>query len=193
MSDNTTVNVKIHDHVKNKKVDVTVNANDVIAKVKEDLVNILNVPAKDQQLIFAGKIMKDSETFQDNNIVEGSTVHMVPKLSARQQTSSSPTTTTNNTSSNNTTTTTTPSTNPTTPLGNSNNIFSQLGGLGGLGALGGLGGQNMNQMRQQLMQNPEMMDQIMNSPMMVTNEQSKDDGRDDKYDAKQSTNGTYFK
>ena len=70
MSDNnTTVNVKIHDHVKNKKIDVTVNASDVIAKVKEDLVNILNVPAKDQQLIDAGKIIKDSERLQDNNII----------------------------------------------------------------------------------------------------------------------------
>ena len=79
------VNVKIHDHVKNNKVDATVNLDDVIAKVKEDLVDLIKVQAKDQQLIFAGKIMKDTETFRDNKIVDGSTVHMVPKLAARQQ------------------------------------------------------------------------------------------------------------
>ena len=79
------VNVKIHDHVKNNKVDATVNLDDVVAKVKEDLVDLVKVQAKDQQLIFAGKIMKDTETFRDNKIVDGSTVHMVPKLAARQQ------------------------------------------------------------------------------------------------------------
>ena len=155
------VNVKIHDHVKNNKVDATVNLDDVIAKVKEDLVDLIKVQAKDQQLIFAGKIMKDTETFRDNKIVDGSTVHMVPKLAARQQNARPAPATTNATPA--AANTTTPPPQQQQQQGFGGNAFNNP--FAGLGGMGRLNGQSMQQMRQQLMQNPEMMDQIMNSPL----------------------------
>jgi hypothetical protein len=42
------------------------------------------------------------------------------------------------------------------------NPFDAFGGMGGMG----LGGGNLQQMQSQLMQNPELMQQMLNSPMM---------------------------
>ena len=41
-----------------------------------------------------------------------------------------------------------------------------MGGLGGMGGMGGMGSMGMAGMQQQLMQNPEMMREMLNSPMM---------------------------
>jgi len=38
--------------------------------------------------------------------------------------------------------------------------------MGGMGGLGGMGGQSMEEMQQQMMRNPDMMRDMMNSPMM---------------------------
>ena len=54
------------------------------------------------------------------------------------------------------------------PSTNANNPWESLmgGGMDGMGGMGGMGMGNMQNMQQQMMQNPEMMQQMMNSPMM---------------------------
>lgn len=44
------------------------------------------------------------------------------------------------------------------------NPFAEM--MGSMGGAGGAGGMDINRMQQQLMSNPEMMANIMNSPMM---------------------------
>ncbi len=185
------VDVTIHDHAKSAKVAAKVNPGDLVAKVKEDLAALVGVAAGDQQLVFKGKILKDSETFGAYNLKAGDTIHLVPRSRARtttnattpQQSSTPPAAVgTNPVTPNNSSTT---GRAPALPnifanaSGGGNNLFSGLfpsmanaqgnqgssNAFGGLG-LGGLGGGNLQQMREQLRQNPEMVEQMMNSPLM---------------------------
>lgn len=92
-------------------------------------------------LIFAGKIMKDTDTLKMHNIKDGLTVHLVIKSKSQPEADR-------------------PSRPPAdvrqTPFG-----LNQLGGLAGLGALGAGAGSNtfmdlQAQMQSEMMNNPEM-------------------------------------
>ncbi|MCL4138180.1 UNVERIFIED_CONTAM: hypothetical protein GTU68_060138, partial [Idotea baltica] len=122
--------------------------------------------AKEEQvcLIFAGKILKDGETLAQHNLKDGLAVHLVIKPGEGTSTAApTPPSTGSSTSS-------TQSNNP--------NPFASLGGLGSLGgmglgslgALGGISGGNSQEMQQRMqrdiMNNPELMRQMMDNPLV---------------------------
>lgn len=118
-------------------------------------------------LIFSGKILKDADTVKQHNIKDGHTVHVVIKMNKpstpASAASSSPTAQSTTTSSAGTTQ---PSTNPPPPT---NPLGMGMGSL--FGSLGSsMGGDNLAQMQEQmhneLMRNPEALQNIMDSPMM---------------------------
>lgn len=101
-------------------------------------------------LIFAGKIMKDSDTLKGHNIKDGLTVHLVIKAPPRpepEQTAPRPAADVRQ-----------------TPFG-----LNQLGGLAGLGALGAGSNTFMDlqaQMQNELMGNPEMIRTVLDNPLV---------------------------
>ncbi|XP_038076501.1 ubiquilin-1-like isoform X2 [Patiria miniata] len=149
------------------KETVTVEATATIKEFKEEISKKFNAPPEQLCCIFAGKILKDAETLETHSIKDGLTVHLVIKstnkaqeqaaTAARPQSSSSSTSTSS---------TTTPGTTP-APGGGGANPFG-LGGLSGLGNMG-FGSANylemQQQMQQQLLSNPDMMQQVLNNPM----------------------------
>jgi len=114
-------------------------------------------------LIFAGKILKDGETCETHKLKNGLTIHLVIKNSPAGAASSSA-----------------PSTAPPPAASNGAapappNPFGSMGGLGGLGGLAGLAGMGagpgglaemQQQMQQEMMNNPEMMRSMLNSPLV---------------------------
>lgn len=101
-------------------------------------------------LIFAGKILKDETSLTDNKIVDGVSVHVVVKKgnTPAPQNASTP-------ASN-------PAPQPAAPTSNtqspSGNPFGAMGGL--------LNSGNLQQASQELMRNPEMMQNMLNNPMV---------------------------
>jgi len=123
-------------------------------------------------LIFAGKILKDGETCETHKLKNGLTIHLVIK---NTPTGSGPSTTATSTATTAPPPATNGSTNPPPP-----NPFANVGGLGGagLGGLGGLAGlaglgagsgglaEMQQQMQQEMLNNPEMMRSLLNSPLV---------------------------
>ncbi|KAJ2757270.1 hypothetical protein GGI19_000204 [Coemansia pectinata] len=163
-----TINIKCSSATK-LEVEVDDTQTTLVSQFKELIAEKLSdTPASSQRLIFAGRILKDSDTLASYNIVEGSTVHMV-KSAAK-----------------------TPSAQAARGAAiTDDSVVSEeqqrpeqqqqqqqprqapvdLGGLGGLGGMGGLGdmasmfggggmGGGMPQM------SPEMMDQMYSNPMV---------------------------
>merc|ERR1712038_947982 len=155
-----TVNVKTP---KDKK-SITVDEKSTIKEFKNKIsAQFNNTPIEQLCLIFAGKIMKDHDTLDTHAIKDNMTVHLVIKSGAAPA------------SSNSATSNTSPS--PATGSGTASsaassdtaqNPFSGLGGLGGMG-LPGLGSANFSEMQQQmeagLRNNPDLMRQLMDSPL----------------------------
>lgn len=116
-------------------------------------------------LIFGGKILKNEDTLETHSIQNGHSVHLVIK-NQRQE----PKTETRAEAA--------PAASPAAPTPASNptpsNPFEALAGLGG-GLGGGLGaglGGGMNDQVRNLMNNPEAMNQLMDSPIMQNMMQS---------------------
>eukprot|EP00112_Aurelia_sp_Birch-Aquarium-sp1_P024465 Seg776.3 transcript_id=Seg776.3/GoldUCD/mRNA.D3Y31 product=Ubiquilin-1 protein_id=Seg776.3/GoldUCD/D3Y31 len=113
-------------------------------------------------LIFAGRILKDPDSLQSQNIKDGVTVHLVIKSKNKAQEQASRNASASRPASQ--ATSSTPSQPATTTA-------SQPGGLGGLG-MGGLGfdfgnpmqNQMAEQMAQQMQQNPDLLRQTMDNP-----------------------------
>ncbi|XP_053669913.1 ubiquilin-1 [Anopheles nili] len=100
-------------------------------------------------LIFAGKIMKDTDTLKTHNIKEGLTVYLVIKAAPRTETEG---------------TRRTPADVSQTPFG-----LNQLGGLAGLGALGGNQTNFMDlqsRMQHELIDNPDLMRTVLDNPLV---------------------------
>lgn len=100
-------------------------------------------------LIFAGKIMKDTDTLKSHNIKDGLTVHLVIKAAPRQEPEQP---------------VRPPADIHQTPFG-----MNQLGGLAGMEALGVGQGTFMDlqaRMQNELMGNPDMMRTILDNPMV---------------------------
>ncbi|KAG4076328.1 hypothetical protein HA402_005771 [Bradysia odoriphaga] len=101
-------------------------------------------------LIFAGKIMKDSDTLKAHNVKDGLTVHLVIKAPPRPE---------------NEATAPRPAADVRqTPFG-----LNQLGGLAGIGALGGDSSTFMDlqaRMQNELMSNPEVMRTLLDNPLV---------------------------
>lgn len=143
-----------------EKKEVEISTKFTIKEVKEQVSSKFSAPVDKLVLIFAGKILKDDESVETHSIKEGQTIHLVIKTlpkadtpAAEQPASTAAPTTTSNTSQN-------PSTQNTgTPFG--------TGFLPGLGALNSGNLSDMQrQMNQELMGNPQLMEQIMSNPFV---------------------------
>lgn len=100
-------------------------------------------------LIFAGKIMKDTDTLKGLNVKDGLTVHLVVKAKpqAEPERPQRP-----------------PADVRQTPFG-----LNQLGGLGGIGALGAGSNTFMDlqaQMQNELMNNPDLIRTVLDNPLV---------------------------
>lgn len=126
---------------------------ETIADFKQRLSPHTGIPALQQRLIFRGHILRDTQTFADirakHGLETGHTMHVVPSRSssspsppANPQTSSTPFNAQQR-----------PSPSPTAP---------SMGGA----PLGGFGMPSFQEMQNQVMQNPEQMQAVLNSPMM---------------------------
>lgn len=139
-----------------------------VLELKEKIAEKLQIPSVQQRLIFKGKVLKDENSLEFYEVIEGSTIHLVKgAVKSSDGTSASPAS--NTASSNIPSSSSVPTNNPfgvptAGGYGNPNAAFNPMtmNGFGGGG--GGFG--DMNSMQDQLMRNPEMMQQIMNSPMM---------------------------
>ncbi|XP_055543546.1 ubiquilin-1 [Wyeomyia smithii] len=100
-------------------------------------------------LIFAGKIMKDTDTIKTHNIKDGLTVHLVIKVAPRSEPEG-----------------------PRRPPADVSQTPFELNQLGGLSALGTLGGNQTNfmdlqsRMQHELLGNPELMRTVLNNPLV---------------------------
>ena len=141
------------------------------------------VEKKEEQmvLIFGGKILKDTDTVETHSIKDGQAVHLVvkqPRQEDPKPAAEAPASTPASGSGSTATTTTPSSTTRASPTAASTNPFAGRLTLitqerdnsfsalaGGMAGSGGMG-QNMQQQAQQMMQNPQAMQEMMNSPMM---------------------------
>ncbi|XP_033120630.1 ubiquilin-1-like [Anneissia japonica] len=120
-----------------------------------------NTPVEQLCLIFAGKILKDTDTIVKHGIKDGLTVHLVIRSANKAQEQAAQHAQQSQSSSS---TSTAPP--PTSQTQQSNLFGSGLGGLGGMG-LGSANFMEMQQqMQQQLLNNPEMLQQVMENPLV---------------------------
>lgn len=147
----------VHVKTPKNKETITTAANASVKEFKELVSAKFNAHPDNLCLIFSGKILKDEETLEQLSIKDDLTVHLVIKNNkesgqpARQEQpppSSTPTTQSNVSQQQN-------------PFGPG---LSGLGGMSGLAALSGQNPQMIEQAQQHLMQNPELMSQLMNTP-----------------------------
>ena len=147
-------------------------------ELKEKIAESLSVPAAQQRLIYKGRVLKDELTLESYDVQDGHTVHMVKGAAAAATSNASNASSTPATSSSTNSTTqpipapaptsnpmanpmANPFANPFSPFGNANN------GLGGMGMFGNNNAPpDVNRLQEQLLHNPDAMQQIMNSPMM---------------------------
>lgn len=100
-------------------------------------------------LIFAGKIMKDTDTLKTHNIKDGLTVHLVIKAAPKNEPEG-----------------------PRRPPADVSQTPFGLNQLGGLSALGALGGNQTNfmdlqsRMQHELLGNPELMRTVLDNPLV---------------------------
>lgn len=132
---------------------------ETIGAFKVRLAEASGIPSDMQRLIFRGHVLKDSQTFSDlkerHKLESGQTMHVVRAASTAQPTSATASQSTSSGGAN--------PAQPAAPQPQQSAAFGM--GLGGLGGMGGDIG-NMADMQRQLLQNPEQMQAMMNSPIM---------------------------
>jgi len=164
----TMITVQVKTPKEKQSVEIEEGAS--IRKFKEAIsVKFNNAPIENLCLIFAGKILKDSDNLGAHNIKDGMTIHLVIKQggaasSAAAASSATPSTTTASSSS-----TATPTAAP--PQADIGASPFGLGGFGGIPGMGnlGMGSANFMEMQQrmqrELMQNPDMLRQVLDNPV----------------------------
>ncbi|EJU06658.1 ubiquitin [Dacryopinax primogenitus] len=63
-----------------KEIEIDIDADDYISRIKEKVEEQSGVPPPQQRLIFAGRQMADDKTARELNITAGSTLHLVLAL-----------------------------------------------------------------------------------------------------------------
>jgi len=147
-------------HIKTPKNKETVQTapNATVKQFKELVSQKFNAQPDKICLIFSGKILKDDETLDKLDIKDGLTVHLVIKNNKDPQPKQEPPA-----PSSTPTTTSVSAPAPAPPPGLGPGL-SGLGGLAGLSAMSAQNPQLLEQAQQHLLQNPELMSQLMNSP-----------------------------
>ncbi|CAH0724951.1 unnamed protein product, partial [Brenthis ino] len=133
-----------------EKQQVEIEEDADIKKLKEVLSPKFNAEPEQLCLIFAGKIMNDSDSLKQHNIKDGLTVHLVIKTPPRPEPEGG--------------TRRPPADIGATPFG-----LNSLGGLAGLESLG-LGQSTFMdlqaRMQQELLSNPDMLRQVLDNPLV---------------------------
>ncbi|XP_059081024.1 ubiquilin-1-like [Tigriopus californicus] len=145
-------------HVKTPQTTKTVSVKEKasVNQFRQLVAREFQEPVEKLCLIFGGKIMKDHETLATHAIANDRTVHLVIKSGASSQGSN------NNTGAN--------ASSQQTPTNPSASPFG-LGGMGGIPGMSnlGMGSANFMEMQQrmqrEMMGNPEMMRQLLDSPL----------------------------
>lgn len=146
-----------------------------VRQLKEAVEKKFNAPYEQLCIIFAGRIVKDDDTLQQHGIKDGLTVHLVIKSANRPQqdstsaTPSSPSSTAARAAPN------VPTDAPPSSVDGGRSTPQAPLNLGGIGALGGLSGfglgsthfvEMQQRMQREMINNPEMMRQLMDSPFV---------------------------
>ncbi|CAB0008917.1 unnamed protein product [Nesidiocoris tenuis] len=63
-----------------KTVDIDIDPDDTIFRIKERVEVLEGIPPQQQRLIFCGKQLNDEKTILEANIIGGSTLHLVLAL-----------------------------------------------------------------------------------------------------------------
>nr|DAD41809.1 TPA_asm: hypothetical protein HUJ06_016132 [Nelumbo nucifera] len=154
------------------KFSVQVNLESTVGAFKTVLAQNCDIPAEQQRLIYKGRILKDDQTLESYGLQAEHTVHMVRGFAPSASTN---TAAASNVGGPNTTTGVTRGVSSTEGggfggVGLGTSLFPGFGinGLGGSGASGlfGAGLPEFEQVQQQLTQNPNMMREIMNMPVI---------------------------
>ncbi|XBJ09761.1 ubiquitin domain-containing protein DSK2b [Aegilops tauschii subsp. strangulata] len=132
---------------------------ETVGAFKEVVAGSCDVPAPQQRLIYKGRILKDEQTLESYGVETDHTIHLVRGV-AQPAASGAPAAASPQAS-------TTPTSGPAGGLGG---LFPGLGATGAASGrpagLFGAGLPELDQMQQQLSQNPNLMREIMNMPMM---------------------------
>ncbi|XP_059623331.1 ubiquitin domain-containing protein DSK2b-like isoform X2 [Cornus florida] len=164
--------VTIHIRCSNgSKFSVQVSLDSAVGSFKSVLAQNCDIPADQQRLIYKGRILKDDQTLESYGLEADHTVHMVRGFTTAASANSTGATNTG-----------APNTTPAVARGVGSDESGAFGGSGlgaslfpglGLNGLGGSGGglfgaglPDFEQMQQQLTQNPNMMRDIMNMPLV---------------------------
>ncbi|CAL5227682.1 g10690 [Coccomyxa viridis] len=141
------------------KLSLEVTPKQTIAELKTVVATKCDIPAENQRLIYKGQVLKDEKTVEDYALAAEHVLHLVR---GRSPGASSATASANASSQS----ANAPATSaPSQPgLGGAAGM-APMGGLGGMGNMGGMGMGNMGGMAG-MMNNPEMMAQMMQSPIM---------------------------
>ncbi|KAK3735016.1 hypothetical protein QZH41_010667 [Actinostola sp. cb2023] len=137
---------------KNKET-IEISHDATIKEFKDEISSKFNAPVEQLCLIFAGRILKDSDTVDSYHIKDGLTVHLVVKSDNKVKMVQA-------SSSSSTAEPTQPSSTP--PI----DMFGGLGTGMGMGGESGNLNQMTQQLQQQMMSNPDVMRQVMDSPIV---------------------------
>jgi len=140
-----------------KSFEVEIEDNASVVDLRKVVAEKVEKNAEQLVLIFGGKILKDTENLENHQIKDKMSVHLVIKQ-PRQESAPKPEPAAPAAQSSSASSSTPAAAAPTAQSAQPSNPFAGLGGLGGMG--------NMQQMQQQLMQDPEMMGRLLDSPMM---------------------------
>ncbi|KVI03001.1 Heat shock chaperonin-binding [Cynara cardunculus var. scolymus] len=163
--DAVTVNIRCSSGT---KFSVQVSLESSVESFKSVLAQNCDIPAEQQRLIYKGRILKDDQTLKSYGLEAEHTVHLVRGFVPAASNNSAGTATTR-----------APNITPSVARGVGSieegmmggagaSLFSTLGlnGLGGNGGMSGAGLPELEQIQQQLTQNPNMMRDIMDLPLV---------------------------
>ncbi|XP_009626136.1 ubiquitin domain-containing protein DSK2b-like [Nicotiana tabacum] len=160
-----TINVRCSN---GSKFSVQVTLESSVGTFKSTLAQHSDIPAEQQRLIYKGRILKDEQTLESYGLEADHTVHLVRGFAPAASANTASATNTGN-----------PNTNQNAPPDAAPNVggpfagsglgaslFPGLGSGGGGGGLFGAGLPDFEQVQQQLTQNPNMMRDILNMPLV---------------------------
>jgi ubiquilin len=148
---------------------VTVSSNASIKELRKVVADAFSVTEPRVCLIYAGKILKDEETLEHHKIKDGLTLHLViksPQSVTSGVSSSQPASSASPRASTVSPETSNPAAGPGAATTAPNPMAGLFGsGLGGM-AMGGSLAEMQTRMQQEIMRNPQMLNQLMDNPMV---------------------------